>query len=105
MTDAPSSYPADPGGPLPAGGPKGIGFAVAALVLAVLAWVVPLLPIDLSGVRHYVVFPFGLAGFVLGVLGGLGNRRGKPLAVVAALSSALAVFLWVGAMMGNTAQA
>ncbi|WP_239070246.1 hypothetical protein [Amycolatopsis sp. SID8362] len=78
-----------PGGPVPP--PKGPGLAVAALVLGLLALVLPFLPVDMTGFRAYVAFPFGLAGLVLGVLGCVGRRGGKPLATIGAVLSFLAL--------------
>jgi hypothetical protein len=91
-----SGYP-EPQQPWPGSGPvappKGIALAVAALVLGVLGCVLPFLPVDMTGVRAYVAFPFGLAGLVLGVFGCVGRRRGKPLAVIGAVLSVLALLL------------
>ncbi|MCR6481506.1 hypothetical protein M8542_01615 [Amycolatopsis sp. OK19-0408] len=78
-----------PGGPVPPA--KGPGLGVAALVLGLLALVLPFLPVDMTGFRAYVAFPFGLAGLVLGVLGCIGRRSGKALAVIGAVVSFLAL--------------
>ncbi|MFJ7211764.1 hypothetical protein [Amycolatopsis sp. NPDC098790] len=78
-----------PGGPVPPA--KGLWLGVAALVLGLLALVLPFLPVDMTGFRAYVPFPFGLAGLVLGVLGCVGRRSGKPMAAVGIALSALAL--------------
>lgn len=88
-----TGYPQPWPGPGPAAPPKGVALAVAALVLGLLGCVLPLLPVDLTGVRAYVPFPFGLAGLVLGVLGCVGHRRGKPLAAIGVALSVLALAL------------
>lgn len=87
-----------PGGPRPVDRPKGFGLAVAAVILGLLACVLPFLPIDLTGVRHYVAFPFGLPGLVLAIVGCTGHRRGKPLAVAGAILSVLPLVVWSGAL-------
>ncbi|SMC91608.1 hypothetical protein [Lentzea albidocapillata] len=81
-------------------GPKGPGLGVAALVLGLLGVVVTFLPMNLDGVRPYSAWAFGLPGFVVAILGLLGNRRGKAFAVAGALLSLLAVLIGVIAM-GN----
>jgi hypothetical protein len=73
--------------------PKGVALAVAALVLGLLGCVLPLLPVDMTGVRAYVAFPFGVAGLALGVVGCVGRRRGKPLAAIGAGLSVVALAL------------
>ena len=72
---------------------KGPWLGVAALVLGLLGVVATFLPMDLSGVRHYVAWLFGLPGFVLAIFGLLGNRSGKPFAVIGALLSLFAVLI------------
>lgn len=89
--------PGWPGGPPPVDRPKGFGLAVAAVILGLLGCVLPFLPIDMTGVRPYVAWPFGLAGLVLAILGYTGHRRGKPLALAGAILSGLA--LAVGLVM------
>ncbi|EOD63142.1 hypothetical protein [Amycolatopsis vancoresmycina] len=79
----------------PAERPKGPWLAVAAVVLGGLGCVVPLLPIDLTGVRAFVAFPFALPGLVSGVLGCVGRRQAKALAVVGVVLSGLALLLGV----------
>ncbi|MEV4150221.1 hypothetical protein AB0J40_41645 [Amycolatopsis sp. NPDC049691] len=71
--------------------PKGPGLGIAALVLGLLGLVLPFLPVDMTGFRAYVAFPFGLAGVVLGVLGCIGRRRGKPAAAIGAVVAFLAL--------------
>jgi hypothetical protein len=75
--------------------PKGSFLGVAALALGTIGVVATFLPIDLTGVRAYVAWAFGLPGFVVAILGLLGDRRGKPLAVIGALLSLLAVLIGV----------
>ncbi|MQA78475.1 MAG: hypothetical protein GEV10_08350 [Streptosporangiales bacterium] len=53
----------------------------------------PFLPIDMTGVRPYIAFPFGLPGIVLAIVGCIGRRRGKPLAVVGAILSVVGLVL------------
>lgn len=89
--------PGWPGGAPPVGRPKGPGLAVAAVVLGLLGCVLPLLPIDLTGVRPFVGVPFGLAGLAAGAVGCTGRRRAKPLAVIGAMLSVGALAL--GAVM------
>ncbi|WP_143539519.1 hypothetical protein [Saccharopolyspora spinosa] len=81
--------------------PKGFGLAGAAMILGLLGCVLPFLPIDLTGVRPYIPFPFGLAGLALAVVGCTGRRRGKPLAVVGAILSVLALVLGVAMLVGH----
>ncbi|ATY09994.1 hypothetical protein CU254_05590 [Amycolatopsis sp. AA4] len=85
--------------PLPAPA-NGVWLGVAALVLGILGCVVPLLPIDLSGVRAYVALPFGFAGLACGLVGVIGRRTAKPLSGVGLGASALALVLGV-IMLGN----
>ena len=86
-----------PGGPPPAAPPKGSGLAVTAVILGLLGCVVPLLPINLDTIRAYSAFPFALPGLLLAILACIGPRRGKPLAVVAWILSALS--LTIGLIM------
>ncbi|MGH3728478.1 MAG: hypothetical protein ACRDTU_06965 [Micromonosporaceae bacterium] len=81
--------------------PKRAGLAVAAVILCFLGYVLPFLPIDLTGVRQYIAFPFGLAGFVLAIAGCTGHRRGKPLAVVAAILSVPVLLLGMVMVLGH----
>ncbi len=74
---------------------RGPVLGVLALVLGLVGVVATFLPIDLTGVRAYLAWTFGLPGFVIAILGLLGDRRGKPLAVAGALLSLLAVFIGV----------
>lgn len=85
--------PGRPGGPPPMDRPKGFGLAVAAVILGLLGCVLPLLPIDLTGVRPYLGVPFGLAGLATAAVGCTGRRRGKPLAAVGVILSAVALLL------------
>lgn len=84
--------PGWPGGPPPAP-PSGPGFAVAAMVLGLIGLVLPFLPVDLSGVRQFIALPFALPGLVLAIIGCIGPRKGKPLAVVGGIVSGLALIL------------
>ena len=74
----------------PTGGP---GIAVVALVLGAFGCAVWLLPIDETGVRHYLPLPFALGGLVLGIAALIGRRRGKPIAAVGVLLSVIALLL------------
>jgi hypothetical protein len=89
------------GGPPPVNRSQGAGPAVAAVILGLLGCVLPLLPIDLTGVRAYVALPLALPGLVLAVVGCAGHRRGKPLAVAGAVLSALALLLGVAMLAGS----
>jgi hypothetical protein len=86
-----------PGGPPPEEPPKGLGVAAAALILGILGWVVPLLPINMDigrvGIRQYTSFPFALPGLALAIVGCTGRRRGKPMAVVGGVLAAIALFI------------
>jgi hypothetical protein len=75
--------------------PKGAQLGVIALVLGLAGVVVTFLPMHLFGLRPYVAWAFGLPGFVVAILGLLGHRRGKALAVIGALLSLLAVLVGV----------
>ncbi|SFP22160.1 hypothetical protein [Amycolatopsis rubida] len=90
-----SPYP--PALPAPA---NGVWLGVLSLVLGVLGCVVPLLPIDLTGVRAYLALPFGLAGLACGLAGVVGRRTGKPVSGVGIGVSAIALVLGV-IMLGN----
>lgn len=72
-------------------------FGLAALVLGLVAVVVPFLPMNMDGFRRYVGLAGGLTVLVVAVLGLLGNRRGKPMAAIGLLLALLAVL--VSAMM------
>jgi hypothetical protein len=80
----------------------GPGLAVVSVVLGLAGILAPFLPIDETGIRHYVALPFALGGVVLGIAGLVGPRRGKPLAGVGLGLSVLALLVavaFVGAMM------
>lgn len=77
--------------------PKGPGFAVAALILGLVALALPIFPVDLAGVRQYVGLPFAVAGIALGVIGCTGRRQGLVVAVIGIVLSVLA--LGVGLIM------
>ncbi|RDI51093.1 DUF4190 domain-containing protein [Nocardia mexicana] len=79
------------GGPQPAERRPGIGLAVGAVLLGLVGCVLPLLPIDLTGIRPLVGLPFGLAGLVLGIVGCTGQRTGKGLAIAGIFLSTLAL--------------
>lgn len=87
-----SPYPQPWAAPAPA---NGVWLGVAALVLGVLGCVVPLLPIDLSGIRAYLALPFGVAGLTCGLVGVIGRRTGKPVSAVGIAVSAIALVLGV----------
>ncbi|WP_409182863.1 hypothetical protein F9C11_41890 [Amycolatopsis sp. VS8301801F10] len=94
-------YPGYPGYPpaLPAPA-NGVWLGVAALVLGVLGCVVPLLPIDLTGIRAYLAFPFGVAGLTCGLVGVVGRRTGKPVSAAGIAISAIALVFGV-VMLAN----
>ncbi|MFD2472747.1 hypothetical protein [Amycolatopsis silviterrae] len=89
--------PVYPPAPAPA---NGVWLGTAALVLGLLGCVVPLLPIDLTGIRAYLALPFGLAGLACGIAGLVGRRTGKPLSATGVAVSAIALVLGV-VMLGN----
>jgi len=97
MTQGPRPYspPGFPGTPRPAGPATGPGLAVVALLLGFVGCVVWLLPIDETGIRHYLPLPFAIGGLVLGIMGLVGNRGGKPLAAVGVVLSAIALILGI----------
>jgi len=84
--------------------PKGAVFAVASVVVGALGLVVPFLPVDMTGVRHYVALPVGIAGLLLAGAGLTGGRRGKPIAAAGAVISGLVIvlglFMAASALMG-----
>ncbi|MEU0088994.1 hypothetical protein [Kribbella sp. NPDC006257] len=82
-----------PGGPPPVEPAKGFAVAAAALVFGLVGCVVPLLPINLDGIRQYTSFPFALPGLALAIVGCTGRRRGKPMAVVGGVLAAIALFI------------
>ncbi|MBN9744646.1 hypothetical protein DMP23_26800 [Amycolatopsis sp. A1MSW2902] len=92
-------YPGYAPYPLPAPA-NGVWLGVLSLVLGVLGCVVPLLPIDLTGIRAYLALPFGLAGLAFGLVGVVGRRTGKPVSGVGIGVSAIALVLGV-IMLGN----
>ena len=94
----PQHYPGYP--PYPPAPANGVWLGTAALVLGLLGCVVPLLPIDLSGIRAYLALPFGLAGLTCGIVGLVGQRTGKPLSATGVAVSAIALVLGV-IMLGN----
>ncbi len=100
----PWNVPAAPGWPgtFPATPPKGLWPGAVAVVSAVLGALLPLLPVNESGVRSYIALPFGLVGLALAIVGCVGYRRGKPLAVTGVVLSAL-VTLFGLAILVNTA--
>jgi hypothetical protein len=67
--------------------------AVLALVLGLVALVVPFLPMDMTGFRQYAALPFALPGIGIAIVGLSGRRRGKPVAVVGAILCAIALVL------------
>ncbi|GAA1020409.1 hypothetical protein GCM10009565_08970 [Amycolatopsis albidoflavus] len=85
-----SPYPPAHPGPAPA---NGVWLGVAALILGILGCVLPLLPIDLTGIRAYLALPFGLAGLACGLVGVIGRRTAKPVSAVGIAVSAIALVL------------
>ncbi|QPP05885.1 hypothetical protein G4Z16_05155 [Streptomyces bathyalis] len=88
-------------GTAPVDRPKAAGAAVAAVILGLLGCVLPLLPIDLTGVRPYIGIPSGAGGIILAIVAYSRNQRGKPLAMVGALLSALALILGMIMVSGS----
>ena len=82
-----------PGAPAPVEPPKGAGLGVAALIVGLLGCAVPLLPMNMDGIRAYTPVPFAVLGILLAVLGCIGRRRGKALAVVGWMLSVLALIM------------
>jgi hypothetical protein len=72
------------------------------VILGLLGFAAPLLPINLDHIRAYTPFPFALPGLALAIIGCSGHRRGKPLAVVGAILSALALALGLFMVSGLT---
>ncbi|MGH3489901.1 MAG: hypothetical protein ACRDP8_18585 [Actinopolymorphaceae bacterium] len=72
------------------------------MTLALLGCVLPLLPVDLTGVRAYIAFPFGLIGLLLAVVALAGRWRGLPIAVVGLLLSTLALAIGVAMTAGHS---
>jgi hypothetical protein len=93
----PWTGPGQPGGPPTAGRPSGVGMGAVAVIIGLLACVVPLLPFNVLAERRYVVLPLALGGLVLAAGAASGGRRGKPLAVagiaVCALGSLLGLWM------------
>jgi hypothetical protein len=87
--------PGQPAGAPPERGPSGVWLAASALVLGLAALVIPLLPTNLLADRRFVALPLAVGGLVLAVGACTGRRRGKPLAVTAAVVCGLALFLGV----------
>ncbi|MFC3996133.1 hypothetical protein ACFOVU_09425 [Nocardiopsis sediminis] len=77
---------------------------MAAVVLGLLGCVLPFLPIDLTGVRPYIAFPFWSAGLATAIVACIGHRRGKPLAVAGAILSVLAMVLEAVMVAGHVTQ-
>jgi hypothetical protein len=84
---APAGQPDEPTPPT-----KGAYFGAAAAVLGVLALALPWAP-----ARAFILLAFGLPGLAVGIFGFGGRRRGKELAVLGSLLSAIAVVM--GAVM------
>jgi len=79
-------------GPVPQAGPaKSPALGIVAMVLGVIAVVLPLAPFDLTGVRVYLAALFGIPGLVVGIIGATGHRRGKALAATGAVLCGLAM--------------
>ncbi|MGW4484860.1 hypothetical protein ACWEOE_13570 [Amycolatopsis sp. NPDC004368] len=71
-----------------------------ALVFGVLGLVVPFLPLPLDHVRSWIAFPFAVVAFALGVVGCIGRRPVKALAVIGMMCATLALVVGV-IMVGN----
>jgi|SRR4051812_38839560 hypothetical protein len=71
----------------------GAGLATIALLVGLFGCVVWLLPINESGIRHYLPLPFAVGGIVLSVMCLAGHRRGTTAAVIGLLLSGLALIL------------
>jgi hypothetical protein len=84
-TGTPTPPPIDPA--------KGRWLAIVAVILGVLGCVLPLAPVDLTGVRGYLPLVFGLPGLVVGIIGCTGRRRGKALAAVGSVLCVIAIVL------------
>lgn len=80
---------------------KGSEFAVASVIVAALGLVLPFLPVDMTGLRHYVALPVGVVGLLLAVVSLGSGRRGKPIATAGAVISGLVIVL--GLFMTATA--
>ncbi|WP_350276620.1 hypothetical protein [Kribbella sp. HUAS MG21] len=66
-------------------------WGLLALVFGLAGVVAPFLPMDMSGYRQYAAFPFALPGLVFSIVGLIGNRRAKAVAVFGAMFSGLAL--------------
>jgi hypothetical protein len=78
----------------PAAKPQGgAGMATVALLVGLFGCIVWLLPINESGIRHYLPLPFAVGGIVLSVLCLSSHRRGTVAAVIGLLLSVLALIL------------
>jgi hypothetical protein len=66
-------------------------FGVTAFVLGVLAVVAPLLPMDMTGFRQYVAFPFAVPGITLAAVGLAAHRHARPAAAAGLILSTLAL--------------
>ncbi|GAA4900276.1 hypothetical protein LX16_0605 [Stackebrandtia albiflava] len=73
--------PFHPGGTVPTGRPGGAWPGIVAMAVGLFGCGVPFLPFDMTGFRHLIALPMGLAGLALAIFGCVGNRRGKPVAV------------------------
>lgn len=73
----------------------GAGLAVVALLVGLFGCVVWLLPINESGIRHYLPLPFAIGGIALSVMCLAAHRRGTVAAVIGLLLSVLALILGV----------
>ncbi len=84
------------GGPPPTGRP-GPMFAVAAVLLGLLAVSLPLLPnyviVDPTNLRPFIGVPFAVAGLVCGIVGCTGHRRAIGLAILGIVLSSLGLLV------------
>lgn len=76
--------------------------AVVAVILGVLGCVLPLAPVDLTGLRGYIALAFGLPGLVVGIIGCTGRRRGKALAVAGSILCVIALVMAAVVLINST---
>lgn len=93
------AYAAPP--PLPPAAAKGAWIGVVSVFFGALGCLLPLAPMDLTGVRPYLPLLFGLPGLVFGIVGLAGNRGGRAWAVSGTLVSGIAVVLAAVMLIGT----
>ncbi|MEU9807146.1 DUF308 domain-containing protein [Mycobacterium sp. NPDC050853] len=74
--------------------PGGPWFGVVSIVLGIIALALPLAPVDMTGLRP-LACAIGLPGLVFGILGCIGQRKAKVLAIVGTLLCVLALAMGV----------